>query len=354
MGSCLSRHRHTANLLPLVAGWTIETEVVHMNVAELEIDGQRRDDGSTLFPLILSCETSEARLDDVSEWIRSNSERLVNQAAEHGAVLFRGFPLRTDQDFDQFIRAFGLQNFTYEDSLSNAVRTNRTERVFTANEAPADVNICLHHEMAQTPIYPSKLFFFCEKAAEQGGATPLCRSDVLFARMSQAMPQFTSDCREKGLLYSHTMPAEDDAASGMGRSWKSTWKADRRDEAEQRMTDLGYSWEWLPDGCLKVTTPKLQAVRSLENGSTSFFNQLIAAFHGWKDSRNDPSKSITFGDGSPLDVETMNRVIDMAEEITFDVPWQTGDVALVDNYVTMHGRRTFSGTRKVLASLVAS
>jgi alpha-ketoglutarate-dependent taurine dioxygenase len=28
-------------------------------------------------------------------------------------------------------------------------------------------------------------------------------------------------------------------------------------------------------------------------------------------------------------------------------------VALVDNYVTMHGRRGFTGTRKVLASLIA-
>ena len=37
----------------------------------------------------------------------------------------------------------------------------------------------------------------------------------------------------------------------------------------------------------------------------------------------------------------------------FDMPWQRGDVVLVDNYVTMHGRRTFTGTRKVLASLVA-
>jgi hypothetical protein len=27
-------------------------------------------------------------------------------------------------------------------------------------------------------------------------------------------------------------------------------------------------------------------------------------------------------------------------------------VALVDNFVAMHGRRTFTGTRKVLASLI--
>lgn len=325
-----------------------------MKITEPCIPGLRTDDGSTTFPLVLACASPEATLAETTAWIGSNRDSLTDRAARHGAILFRGFPVRSDLDFDQFIEAFQLPNFAYQDSLSNAVRTNRTERVFTANEAPASVNICLHHEMAQTPTYPSKLFFFCEQAADEGGATPLCRSDVLFERMTKQLPQFASDCTAKGLLYSHVMPAADDAASGMGRSWQSTWKATTQAEAEDRMRQLGYTWQWQDDGCLKVTTPRLQAVRKLDNGRTSFFNQLIAAFHGWKDSRNDPAKSITFGDGSPLDRTTMDQVIAMAEEITFDVPWQTGDVALVDNYVAMHGRRTFSGTRKVLASLVAS
>ncbi len=324
-----------------------------MQVSEFPIAGQRTDDGSSAFPLAFVCNDAQT-LDEARAWVAENREALIAQAAAHGAVLFRGFPVQTDQDLDAFIAAFDLPNFTYQDSLSNAVRTNRTERVFTANEAPAHVNICLHHEMAQTPIYPSKLFFFCEQAAEQGGATPLCRSDVLFDRMLIELPEFARECAQKGLLYSHVMPATDDAASGMGRSWQSTWKAQTPQQAEARMTELGYSWEWQDDGCLKVTTPRLPAVMKLDSGKTAFFNQLIAAFHGWKDARNDPSKSITFGDGSPLDVPTMNRVIEMAAEITFDVPWQTGDVALVDNYVAMHGRRTFQGTRKVLASLVAS
>jgi alpha-ketoglutarate-dependent taurine dioxygenase len=33
--------------------------------------------------------------------------------------------------------------------------------------------------------------------------------------------------------------------------------------------------------------------------------------------------------------------------------WQQGDVALVDNYRVMHGRRPFEGERRLLASLVA-
>jgi hypothetical protein len=230
---------------------------------------------------------------------------------------------------------------------------NRTERVFTANEAPADVTICLHHEMAQTPVYPSRLFFFCEQPADQGGATPLCRSDILFSRLQDEFPEFIADCENKGLLYTNIMPAENDPTSGMGRSWQSTFRAETREAAEARLQTLGYSWEWLPGGCLHSTTPTLRAVLEVEPGRKTFFNQLIAAFHGWKDSRNDPTKAITFGDGTSLNPETMDTVAQIAEELTFDVPWQKGDVALVDNRVVMHGRRTFSGTRKVLASLVA-
>ena len=325
-----------------------------ITVESLSLPGQRTDDDSSVFPLVLLNHSESCSIGDTREWIQSHRDSLVNDASLHGAVLFRGFPVHSDADLDQFIRAFDLPNFRYEDSLSNAVRTNRTDRVFTANEAPSDVNICLHHEMAQTPIYPSMLFFFCEQAAESGGATPLCRSDVLFARMRRELPEFASDCESLGLKYSHTMPGDDDPRSGMGRSWRSTWTADTPYDAEQTMTGLGYTWEWLPNECLKVTTPVLQAVRVLADGRRTFFNQLIAAFHGWKDSRNDPAGSITFGDGRALDPATISTVIEMAEEITFDLPWQTTDVALVDNYVAMHGRRPFEGTRKVLASLVAS
>jgi len=47
----------------------------------------------------------------------------------------------------------------------------------------------------------------------------------------------------------------------------------------------------------------------------------------------------------------VETAVAIAEELTFDVPWQAGDAVLVDNFVVMHGRRTFRGTRKVLASL---
>ncbi|MDF1816132.1 MAG: TauD/TfdA family dioxygenase, partial [Verrucomicrobiales bacterium] len=281
-----------------------------IEIKELKLGSQQDWDGS-IFPLILECQTKDATLEQTREWIRENAAVLEEKASQHGAVLFRNFPLSTDLDFDQFIEAFGFPNFKYEDSLSNAVRTNRTERVFTANEAPPEVTIFLHHEMAQTPIYPGKLFFFCEKAAEEGGATPLCRSDVLFEKMKEKCPEFAKNCEEKGLLYRTIMPGADDAKSGMGRSWQSTFSVKTKEEAEAALDALGYSYEWLENDCLKATTPVLDGVRDLGDGRKVFFNQLIAAFKGWKDERNDPSKAITFGDGSPLKAEDAHFVADL-------------------------------------------
>lgn len=322
-------------------------------VSTISIANQQTHNGHA-FPLVLHCDAPTSKMDEVEEWIRQQRTELSELLQTHGAILFRGFPTPKIDEFDRFVGAFKMENFPYEQSLSNAVRVNYTPRVFSANEAPADVTIYLHHEMAQTPIYPGKLFFFCQKPADEGGATPICRSDVLMEQMFDRCPEFARTCENKGLQYSNVMPSENDAASGMGRSWQGTFRAHDRAEAEQRMKGLGYSWEWLSDGCLRATTPVLPAVREVSPGRKVFFNQLIAAFRGWKDSRNDPSKSITFGDGSPLDRDDVLLVAKMAEALTFDIPWQAGDIALVDNILAMHGRRTFKGTRKVYASLVAA
>jgi alpha-ketoglutarate-dependent taurine dioxygenase len=305
------------------------------------------------FPLRLACRTPGAVLADVRAWIRTDREALEERLRHHGAILFHGFPVRSAQDFDAVVGAFEYPNFAYEESLSNAVRVNVSERVFTANEAPPSATIRLHHEMAQTPIYPSRLFFFCEKPAEEGGATPVCRSDALLEALGREIPEFVRACADKGLIYTNVMPPSDDPTSGLGRSWRSTFGVPDRAGAEERMRRLGYTWEWLPDDCLRATTPVLPAVRTLASGRQSFFNQLIAAL-AWQDRRNEAAKAISLGDGTPIDLDAAARAGELAEGLAVDLAWEAGDVALVDNFAVMHGRRSFEGTRRVLASLVAA
>ena len=150
---------------------------------------------------------------------------------------------------------------------------------------------------------------------------------------------------------SNVMPADDDRNSGMGRSWRSTLGVDSKEQAQSRLRELGYAYTWLAGDCLRATTPTLPAIRQLADGRCTLFNQLIAAYSGWSDDRNDPSDAIRLGNEQKLDAEGVGQLCQIADELTFEVAWQDGDVAFLDNTVAMHGRRPFMGKRRVLASL---
>lgn len=320
----------------------------------LQVPGQLEAHGN-VFPKVVSNGEKLSGIDACVAWINQHQTELETALRQSGALLFRGFPIDSAETFDQFSAAFDYPNFTYQESLSNAVRINFTERVFTANEAPKDVEIFLHHEMAQTPISPSKLFFFCKSAADEGGATPLCRSDLLFEEFAKQMPDVAQTFVSKGLKYTTHMPAENNPESGQGRSWRSTLSVDTVEQAENKLRELGYSWQWMDDGSIRATTPVLPAVIDIGEGRQVFYNQLIAAYMGWHGVRENPSSAITFGDGSDIPTEALELIVDLSPKYTFDLAWQDGDVALVDNYMAMHGRRPFSGERKrqVLVALAA-
>ena len=136
-------------------------------------------------------------------------------------------------------------------------------------------------------------------------------------------------------------------------SWRSTLSTNDKTTAEDKLWKLGYEWQWLEQDSAGVTTPVPQAIRETSSSGKVFFNQLIAAFRGWSDTRNAAEKSIRFGDDSQISAEAMATAIALGDKLSFDIPWQTGDVALVDNFLVMHGRRPFEGQRRVLASLIA-
>ena len=305
-----------------------------------------------MFPIVVNNEQQISQ-PAFPAWLSEHTDYLKNRLTEAGAVLLRGFPVANADDFDAFSQAFGYMDFTYQESLSNAIRVNYSSRVFTANEAPPEIEIFLHHEMAQTPISPDKLFFFCQSAASEGGETPLCRSDLLYDDFKREHPVWAAKFEQLGLKYTTRMPFVNDPNSGQGRSWQSTLSVSNKRQAEEKLRELRYSWQWIDNQVLLVTTPVLPAVKKLPDQSQSFFNQLIAAYLGWPGVSDDPSATLRFGDDSLIPVAALQRVAALAERHTYDLRWQDGDIALVDNHRVMHGRRGYSGTRQrlVLVSL---
>jgi hypothetical protein len=147
------------------------------------------------------------------------------------------------------------------------------------------------------------------------------------------------------------MPDSADLASGQGRSWRDTLNVLDRKQAEQRLKDLGYNFRWLGDGGLLVQTPALLAVDEFSRGKDVFFNQIVAAAAGWTNTESDEEPRLCYGDYSRIDHEDLDAAIAACYENTVDLEWQTGDIALLDNLKVMHGRRPFSGSRSILASL---
>jgi len=287
------------------------------------------------------------------EWVRQNRLAINKGLKETGAVLLRGLTMKNPGDFNRFVTAFGLPMFSYKESLSNAVRINYSERVFTANEAPPEVEIYLHHEMAQTPVSPSVLFFCCISAAEKGGATPVCRSDQLFKALRLSHPKWTKQLVTKGLRYVTRMPAVSDESSGQGRSWYSTLDVSDKNEAEKKLGSMEYAFTWQSNNDLETLSPVLPAIVDLTNGEQSFYHQLIAAYRGWPGVRENPASGVMFGDEAEIPVALLGSLSDMAEDYTTDLQWADGDIAMVNNRMIMHGRRPYSGNRKrqVLVSM---
>ena len=305
------------------------------------------------FPTVIVNDGSVTTLAEAEAWVESNLDRLKRELDCTGALLFRGFPIMDTQDYDGFFSAFGYRQFTYKESLSNAVRINHTEKVFTANEGPRDVAIYIHNEMAQTPITPNVISLFCQSAAEHAGETMLCRSDWIYQGLLALEPTLTEKLERVGIKYTTRMPADDALDSGQGRSWRSTLSVETKAEAEARLTALDYSWVWHEDGSLSAQTSALSAIKTLDDGRKVFFNQIIAAYMGWRGVKEDPSIALCFGDNTPIPRALLDSAVSVADELTYDLAWQDGDVAVVNNHLVKHGRRPFSGDRprKVFVAL---
>lgn len=318
----------------------------------IEVDGQRLYEGRP-FPIALAPDAAaKANGLQLSGWVRANRAGLLHLVASHGAVLLRGWDgsgggdpaLASSEppsanDFSDAVHALNLTDF--EAACSAAPRTAVAPAVFTANEAPPNELIPMHHEMAQCPTQPAFVIFFCETPPAAGGATPIVPSAHIARYLRARHPNAASALAERGVRYVRTMPVKDDPSSPIGRSWRSTFQVETEGECEAAMREMEMSWSWEESGNLKTTTKKMPALVR-RDGVETFFNAIVAALEGWVDERNDASKSIIFGDGSALDDQTrraLSEVGPLMRSSQAALAWAAGDVLILDNSKVRRQRR---------------
>ncbi|CAK7224455.1 hypothetical protein SEUCBS140593_005575 [Sporothrix eucalyptigena] len=350
-------------------------ELVDPRIETFAIPGARVVHGK-VFPLGLRVKEGQS-FADIDEAV-SHIEALADQGTldslltDHSTILFRGFPLANASDFSRFVQAFKLPNQHQEVGLSG-IRTTVNGFVKTANEEPSDVKFYYHSEYGRSAHFPGLLFFFSEVVPESGGQTPLLSSLELYDELKRQLPEFIQALADKGVIGRQYFPSKDDPeAAHIGWNWHDSYGFDivpgdsleeqhRKVEAVLR-DRLQAEGEWQDRNGALYVLQRLPALRRVQStGKPSFFNGLMGVYGRARDNNalEPPYKGLdqkyhlptTYGDGSPIPYETLDKVLEIADSIGFLVPWQVGDVAHIDNYTVQHARTPWVGDRSLLVSL---
>jgi alpha-ketoglutarate-dependent taurine dioxygenase len=269
---------------------------------------------------------------------------------EHKALVFRDFGIAAEA-LEPVLDRLLPNRLAYVHG--NSPRTKIGQNVYTSTEYPAEFTISMHNELSYAAQWPSRLLFFCQTAAQTGGATPVVDAalwlDLLDAELRAA---FAGGVRYQQNLH---------GGMGLGKSWQATFETDRRDEVEAFLTHSKAEWEWTRDGLRVIQTRPATTCHPV-TGVEVWFNQsdqwhpaalgdkTAAALAKVMPPDRLP-QSVSFADGSRIPDEYVIQIRDRALEAAIDVDWRPGDLLLIDNVLVGHGRRPFTGERRVLVAM---
>ena len=327
-------------------------------------------------PLLLAPEASTSPA-ELADWLASHRDWSRAQLRTHGALLFRGFDVRSPAEFERVAR--GVEPDLENEYLGTSPRDALTDYVFSASELPGYYPIPQHCEMTFTRAPPRRIFFHCDIApADPGGETPL----VDFRRVLRGLrPEVRARFEERGLRIIRNY-------HGPGRHRRDLWQLKRwdemfgtadRDAVTARARAEGFEPVWGDRDRLTLISTH-DAVRAHpDTGEPVWFNH-AQVFHlstgpselgrifrfrpsarglfWWSAAallaagkRRTPAEQqalhCTHRDGGEIDRADLEHVRDVTWEHLVVFRWRRGDVLAVDNGAIGHGRLPYRGPRRI-------
>jgi alpha-ketoglutarate-dependent taurine dioxygenase len=288
------------------------------------------------------------------EWARANRQRTNKLLHSHGAVLFRGFNLRTPDHFRSFIECFTDEALEFSERA--APRIEVANRVYTSTEYPPEYPIPLHHENAFAYKWPMKVFFFCHTPSATGGATPIADDQDFFKLLD---PVVRETFWKKKVMYVRNYGA------GVDLPWQEVFNTHDKATVESYCRLANTECQWLSGDRLRTTRVAPAIIKHPTKDSDLWFNHA----HLFHVSNLEPTlresllrelgeeglpRNTYFGDGTPIDDAMLEHVRQTYEKAAVRFAWQQGDVLLVENMAVAHGRESFAGERKILVIMAES
>lgn len=304
--------------------------------------------------------------DDPVGWAAAHRDSIEADLHRAGAVLMRGLDVSSADQFRAVCSAIcpELRNYTGGDSP----RTDVADQVYTSTEYPAHLEVFLHNELSYAGWSPDRLFFCCLVPSETGGETHLADGREILRRLDPAVRhRFES----RGITYlQHLWDADDQP--GIGKSWQETFETGDRTVVEAYLRESGMEFEWTELG-IRTAATHPAVLEHAATGERCWHNQadqwhrdlagVKVSFGGSGDApidaRIDPATAgvetlgnhVTFGDGTEIDVDDLLHVRAVSQSCEAMFTWRAGDVLAIDNVLAMHGRKPFTGERRVIVAM---
>ena len=303
-------------------------------------------------PLVVEAKKKNAGFRALDDLAANEKDFFRAALGRLGAVLFRGFDVRSADEFRGFAQKFSDKEF-FNYAGGASPRTAIEKNIYNSTEYPPDLTLDLHNELSYSKIYPRHLYFFCQRAPERGGETTLGDSRRILRKIR---PQIVGLFKHKQVLYERNLRSE----TGAGYSWQEAFETDDKSKVEEICRKTETDFEWQPNDYLRLREIRSATSVHPETDEEVWFNQ-AHGFHesaldeamlaNYRAAKEKPRLNSYFGDGSPICALMLEHVRDVLRKETVAHQWQTGDILILDNILTAHGRMSFSGARKIVLAM---
>jgi alpha-ketoglutarate-dependent taurine dioxygenase len=300
------------------------------------------------FPLLLSPAVDGVNL---TQWAGNNRAHLERELLRCGAILFRGFKVEGVNGFEEVARAISSGLLDYRERSSP--RSELMRGVYTSTDYPADQSIHFHNEQSYTRSWPMKLYFFCVRPAEQGGATPIADGRKVLKSLD---PRLSEKFVDKRVMYVRNY------GDGMGLTWQTAFQTTSRAAVEEYCQRAGIGFEWKGGERLRTRQIFDAVVAHPKTGERLWFEH--AAFFHITSLAPDVSRALAaefkeedlpfntyYGDGSAIEESALEQIRGAYARASKRFDWREGDILLIDNMLTSHSREPFSGPRKIAVAM---
>lgn len=233
-------------------------------------------------------------------------------------------------------------------------RGNVAENVYDTG-APLVADLQYHHEMAYVANSKKYIQFTCLQAPTKGtcGATYVSYNTPAHNYFMNT--EVGQKAKEKGICYVRKLPDLDFYKKQQAdpravyNFWQTSFHTEDADEAAERARETGLEVEWQDSklyGRYMVTKFYTSAFEYDPWNDANMLYGAIADSHEWFDSwpgvkelcPEERPLALWFGDDEPTTREERQQWCDAYDFGGNKIDWKTGDVALICNYRTAHGR----------------